>query len=176
MAPEIERVTKLDAARRQLATAIRLLFDDGDRISIHTLAAASGEILRDLGRPKGLGSMFKDSSLVKPEKQKEIRDIFSAAQNFFKHADRDPEAVHDFRPEVTPFHIFDAVELYSAVAGTLFPEAEVFRIWLLVKYPQFTLGDLRLAVAKARERGIDPDDLQTVRTALDLWKAKRAGA
>ena len=33
-------VTKLDAARRQLETAITLWFHDGDPVSIHTLAAA----------------------------------------------------------------------------------------------------------------------------------------
>src|SRR5207245_10811773 len=41
-------VTKLDAARRQLRTAIRLWFEEGDPVSIHTLAAP-GRI--DCARP-----------------------------------------------------------------------------------------------------------------------------
>jgi hypothetical protein len=34
-------VTKLDAARRQLKTAIRHGFEDGDPVAIHTLIAAA---------------------------------------------------------------------------------------------------------------------------------------
>lgn len=33
------RLGKLEAARRQLETAIRLYFEHGDEVSIHTLAA-----------------------------------------------------------------------------------------------------------------------------------------
>jgi len=34
--PEILKLTKLDAARRQLQTAIILWFTNGDSVSIHT--------------------------------------------------------------------------------------------------------------------------------------------
>jgi hypothetical protein len=37
-------VTKLDAARRQLRTAIHLWFNDGDPVSIHALAFAAYEL------------------------------------------------------------------------------------------------------------------------------------
>ena len=43
-------VSKLDAARRQLETAIRLFFYDGDFVSTHTLAAAAFNVLNDLSR------------------------------------------------------------------------------------------------------------------------------
>ncbi|WP_322104044.1 hypothetical protein [Paraburkholderia sp. J41] len=38
------RVTKIDAARRQLITAIRLFFDGGDRVSVYPLASNAWEI------------------------------------------------------------------------------------------------------------------------------------
>ena len=41
-------ITKLDAARRQLDTPIRLFFDNEDSLSIHTLAYASFKILFDI--------------------------------------------------------------------------------------------------------------------------------
>jgi hypothetical protein len=44
------KISKLDAARRQLDTAIRLYFMEGDPVSVHTLAAAAFEILKDLVR------------------------------------------------------------------------------------------------------------------------------
>ncbi len=48
-----ETVTKLDAARRQLHTAIRLFFANEDMVSVHTLTRASHEILRTLLSAKG---------------------------------------------------------------------------------------------------------------------------
>lgn len=43
-----ETITKKDAARRQLETAIQLYIDDKDSISIHTLTAAAFGIIRDV--------------------------------------------------------------------------------------------------------------------------------
>ncbi len=169
----VEPLTKLDAARRQLATAITLFFDGGDSVSVHTLTAAAQEILRDLGHPRGIGSIFKDSPNIRPDKQKEFRQILSADQNFFKHADRDPEAVHDFRPAVNPFYILDSIELYTQLVGTHFPEAEVFLFWFAMMYPDVTAGELRELALKARQLGIDPENFQTVRAVLTAWKMKR---
>jgi hypothetical protein len=45
-----ETVTVLEAAERQLRTAIRLFFERRDMIAIHTLATAAQEILRRLGK------------------------------------------------------------------------------------------------------------------------------
>jgi hypothetical protein len=40
------KVSKLDAAKRQLETVIRLYFSNGDPVSIHTLTAAAYNVLR----------------------------------------------------------------------------------------------------------------------------------
>ena len=52
-------VSKFDAARRQLETAIRLYFFQGDPISIHTLASAAAQILHDLSRHRGGGELLQ---------------------------------------------------------------------------------------------------------------------
>jgi hypothetical protein len=49
-----EKVTKIDAAGRQLQTAIRMFLAGGDSISIHTLTAASLQIVMDLGFKVGI--------------------------------------------------------------------------------------------------------------------------
>ena len=46
-------VTKLAAAKRQLQAAIRLFFMEEDELSIHTVASAVYEILKDLKRARG---------------------------------------------------------------------------------------------------------------------------
>ena len=51
-------VAKLDAAKRQLETAIRLYFSNGDPISIHTLAGAAYNIVWDVNKKRGGSPMF----------------------------------------------------------------------------------------------------------------------
>ena len=46
-------VTKLDAAKRQLETAIRLWFHDAHPVSIDTLAAAALQVLVDINTKRG---------------------------------------------------------------------------------------------------------------------------
>jgi hypothetical protein len=46
------RIGKLDAARRQLETAIILWFTDGDPVAIHTLAFAAYEIIHVVSKKR----------------------------------------------------------------------------------------------------------------------------
>jgi len=41
----IEKVSKIEAAERQLKAAIRLFFDETDMIVVHTLAAAATQVV-----------------------------------------------------------------------------------------------------------------------------------
>jgi hypothetical protein len=41
-------VTKLEAARRQIDAAIRMIFNNEDSVAIHTVSAAAYKILRDI--------------------------------------------------------------------------------------------------------------------------------
>jgi hypothetical protein len=63
----------MDAVRRQLCTAIRLWFEDGDPVAIHTLIAASHEVLHTLFRRKGLHGLIFDSDLIEDERRAECR-------------------------------------------------------------------------------------------------------
>lgn len=87
-------VTKLNAAGRQLNTAIRLLLGDDDLLSIHTLTAAAYRILRDLQKARGI--------LHYPEV---IRvGLWSMAEDFRKGRPLD-ELPPDLRPYVR--HVAD---------------------------------------------------------------------
>lgn len=102
---KILKISKLDAAKRQLEIAIRLYFSYGDPVSIHTLASASYNIIRDITLHRGETMFIKDDVLdfVKDEYREELRRKFNEAENFFKHADRDHDAVLDFRLVNTDF-------------------------------------------------------------------------
>lgn len=81
------RVSKIEAARHQLDTAIWLWFLDQDEISIHTLAAASHQVIHDLCKAKGLGELLYDSTTIFPNKREFWLKRLRRPQNFFKHAD-----------------------------------------------------------------------------------------
>src|ERR1700730_9274983 len=91
-------VTKLGAARQHLATAIRLWFQNGDAVSIHTLAFAAYEVIHfiSINRDKYRRDLPFDSDLIKDEHRAEFNKIIRSQANFFKHADRDPDGSIEF--------------------------------------------------------------------------------
>jgi hypothetical protein len=71
IAPAI-RIGKMDAAHRQLKAAIRLWFADEDPVAVHTLAAASHEIILALFKKSGLSGLLFDSEDFKAEHREKI--------------------------------------------------------------------------------------------------------
>lgn len=122
-------VTKAEAARRQLETAVVLYFHSGDPVSVHTLASAAYDVLRDLSRPNG--GMIKDwlPDSVRPEFKKVIRDRLNEAQNYFKHADRDREQGLSFDPSASEILILDATWAYRRLTGERPAVLGVFELW-----------------------------------------------
>ncbi len=139
----ILRLTKADAAKRQLETAIQLWFHDGEPTSIHALAAAAHQILDDLGKIRGDRTMFRSAAYVRPEFRKEFIKRLTDSENFLKHADRDPESILELKPGITPFMIMDAVQTYEAQAGEVSPIMKTFRLWMLIQHPQAIRDEFR---------------------------------
>lgn len=131
------RLDKLEVAERQLCEAIRLFFERRDPVAIHTLTAAAHAVLHDLGKKNGTRSMLKDLAPIREEKRKEWDRLLNAAQNFFKHADRDPKECYDFHYEASKFYMLDAVDMLLALTRSIPKEAFVFRIWICAKHPEF---------------------------------------
>jgi hypothetical protein len=130
-----EKLTKLDAAGRQLRQAIVLFLQDQDTVSVHTLAAAALQILTDIGKNAGVTSMVRNPELIRPEMRRYFVDQMNAAQNFFKHADRDAEANFEFYPAATPFFIIDAVVMYRQLTGESQPAEKAYEVWFALNYP-----------------------------------------
>lgn len=126
--PDFE-VTKLDAARRQLETAIWLLFEKADAVSIHTLAHASFGILKSVAEYRKKKRVLEAVDEIATSKRK-FWNGFNRAGNFFKHGDRDPEGVLSGVPEEENEALISlAVEIYRDLGGSLTPEIESFYLW-----------------------------------------------
>jgi hypothetical protein len=125
------KISKLDAARRQIETAIVLYFHEADPVSIHTLSAAAHGILLGLSRasPEPTAKMIYDALLerVKPEFHRTFNAVFRESQNFFKHADRDHDAVLErFTHFQTEVILLDACAAYRRLSGESVPLLNLF--------------------------------------------------
>lgn len=133
------KISKLEAARRQLVTAIRLYFNNGDIVSMHTLAAAAFKITQNISdssaEPSDSVTAWVDK-LVRPDYKKEFWRKLHETANFFKHAEQDPEAIHEFYPEQTENILFFAVYQYRGLTGEWSPEIRLFSTWYMMHHPK----------------------------------------
>lgn len=108
------RISKIEAARRQLDSAIELWFLDKDEVSVHTLAAAAYQLVHDLKEHKGLArELLYDSAMIKDEYRKQWIKVIKKPMNFFKHADNDPEEALEFSPLGSIGFIMGAASAFS---------------------------------------------------------------
>lgn len=129
--------TKAEAATRQLDAAITLLFADHDPLAIRTLASAAHGILADLVEHKFPGGSWRskvieDSGLSR----KEALVVLNSAQNYLKHANRDPEAGLSFDEEENDHVIFVATLECGQLGHPLSFRMQAFQIWYLASYPE----------------------------------------
>lgn len=112
-------------------------FYDEDYVSAHTLAYAAYEIVHAVSKTKNpqRPDLLLDSSQVKPDKRKEFNELFRAAANFFKHADRDPDATIEFSPGLTELFIYFAIKGIELCGVTPAPELVIFISWLQIRTP-----------------------------------------
>jgi hypothetical protein len=89
-------------------------------VSIHTLAAAGYEELVDILHHEGRRTRLEESSeiVIKPEFHALAQKMMRRAQNFFKHADKDPDGLLDFDPREPQFLLFACVDAYPTLTGS----------------------------------------------------------
>ncbi len=100
-----QTIDKLEAACRQLNTAISLWFNDGDTVSIHVLTCSAYQIVHDINRHQGGRELLYDSLVFKDEYRRESINFLKQHYNFFKHAKKDPLGTIEFDPIVTELFI-----------------------------------------------------------------------
>ena len=156
-------IGKLDAARRQLSTAIKLWFSGADPVSIHSLAYASHEIIHRLYRRKGLDDLLYDSKALTDEQRSEFPRLLKESANFFKHATREqqPDAEAFFSPYINElFLIFSTIGLLRM--GEKLNETEsAFVFWLYLRNPGWFVGDQTI------KEHIPPEHLDEIRAVAN---------
>jgi hypothetical protein len=132
-------LTKEAAAVRQLDTAISMLFQGGDVVSIQTLAAAAANVFSDLLRGTGRQTWKQKMQQTFPGREKEVHNTLHLAQNFFKHADNDPTATLDFDPQWNDDMILVGIleygEIVNARGAKLTHPMSIFQLWYFARNP-----------------------------------------
>jgi hypothetical protein len=169
-------VTKLDAARRQLRTAIELWFNDGDPIAIHTLAYAAHEIIHRLFRKRGLSDLFYDSTIIKEDKRREFALEMKKPANFFKHADKESETESlAFQPVINTVFIVMSLIGLDQMKVSRGPLEAAFMFWHQVHIPVWFSEDVS-------DYPIPPDSLEHLRSLnraqflegfQEFWRQRR---
>ncbi len=126
------KVSKIDAASRQLDAAIRLLFSDFDIIAVHTLAGTASKITSDLVEKLALDKSWdKAAQTVNNLSSTEYFRIVRETQNFLKHAKNDADEMHEFALSDTEYLIFWAVMNLAELRHRLTIEQSAFQLWFL---------------------------------------------
>lgn len=142
------KISKLDAAKRQIETAIQLWLYFGDPVSIHTLTAAGHQLLHDIGKKQGMSSVIRGLPGIRPEYKAQLKKAFNNPENFFKHADQDPDKLQDFNPEMTEIFLLDAVLMYEKLTAHSPPFFGTFRMWMFANSPHLMERKYREQVLK----------------------------
>jgi hypothetical protein len=133
------KLSKLDCVRRQLEMAIELYFMERDPVSIHTLASADYQLLIDINKHRGGKPLLIEFESLKgrviPGKEKEVMRLMSEAENFFKHADRDPEGTIDFSPESNEGILWESTDKYRELTGETSAPLQVMNVWFQIRHP-----------------------------------------
>jgi hypothetical protein len=171
-------ITKMEAAERQLATAIRLFFRKEDPFSIHTLIGAATGILDDLAKKVGIKNPFTDAEYIKSEMKKEYFHLLRKGRNFLKHAKKDSEATLEINPDVNKFSIVEGLHLYEQLNKSICGECYFYRIWFVYNHPDlFNLHyDIKDLIANLSSGMITPNnmnDFQLITEVLDMLKGKK---
>jgi len=151
MAPSIT-LSRLDTAKRQLETFIRLYFHSSDPVSMRTLVAAADQLIGDIHAQGGEDCALADYTLqqIKPEQRKAMVAQLKAARQAFTLADQHQhDAMLVFDPEATEFIALEACVAYASLTGERPPLFQIFQGWMMASRPDiFTVPKDHRALLK----------------------------
>jgi hypothetical protein len=124
------KLTKIDVAEAQIKAAVRQFFEGGHPVPIYTLANAAREIVATIGEQIDIETVQKE---IAADRGKDVKDLVRpliTAANFFKHADRDADAVLDFDEGDAEVVLQLACHDFGRVTGGMPIEAQIYEAWI----------------------------------------------
>lgn len=169
-------VSKLEVAKRQIDTAIRMIFSDADPVVVHTIAAAGNQIVRDICQKRGDIAHYSEFvGLINPSGEKKFWALFNRTASFLKHANHDPHGVYEFEEEETDFLIGLSIRWYKDLGNHPTAEMTSYFVWWNLMYPDLISAE-GLAVFDDAKMGDTYRALKAAMSNLDREQQRKAGA
>ncbi|MGY6258132.1 hypothetical protein ACXIVK_32185 [Paraburkholderia caledonica] len=155
-------ITKLEAAHRQLATAIRMYLADGDAVAVHTLACAAREIYEKHCANLQLDRLFEYIESANPErKATALWNVLNGARNFFKHAGESLDEAIELRDADNKYMLFIACHDCAMLCREDQPaDVQAFNLWF---------------IATEFPRGMEGEQADVANEVMSLLDAKSPG-
>lgn len=132
---------KIDAARRLIDAAIRMLLAQEDPLAVYAIAQSGFNILRDLCEKNNGQGFYKElTANIRPGMEKKFWKELNKTWNFLKHADRDPDSsLENVSEELNEATLFMATQLYNDLGQKLTIEMWVVLFFVSAQHPDFIL-------------------------------------
>lgn len=165
----LRKVDKHEAAVVQLKVGIRMFFERKDPLAVHALAYNSQSILRDLGKKFGIRSSLLDALYIIDDFKEQYIKTVRGVANFFKHADRDPDAILEYNEDTAALVLFDAVILHWNFTKKPpdIPELQVLLVWMSLKYPDIVKEGAMKDIVNQISYITNADDYDCMLRAID---------
>ena len=136
------KIAKIDAAGRLIDAAIEMFFFGYDPVAIHTIAAASHDIVRGLARRRGVTDLSLSANLIKREFHKQWSDLTRSDPSLFKHADNDQGDDIEVDPELTEALLMFSLRGLRRMGHTLNGLQAAYWTWFCLHHPTATPIDM----------------------------------
>src|SRR4030043_943878 len=141
-------IKKIEAAIRQLDTAIQLWFHGGDEIAIHVLACSAYQIINDINLHKKGDNLLFSNDRIDEKYVTKFNKSLKKHYNFFKHADNDPnpEGIIEFDPRLTEGFILYSIIGLESFKIKVSSHCSAFLFAFTVYNPELVAGSLKVFV------------------------------
>jgi len=133
--PLIE-VNKLEAAGRQIDAAIRMTFGGEDAAAIHAVVIAVHRIIQESYRSRNeIEAYLRLGDWITPGHEARFWRYFTAAAEFLKPGDWDPQVLYELDDDTNDFMIVFAARWFHTQGFAATPEMRVFATWYVACNP-----------------------------------------
>ncbi|NQY74360.1 MAG: hypothetical protein HRT90_06310 [Candidatus Margulisbacteria bacterium] len=171
----VEQISKIEAVRRQLDTAIRLFFEDADTVSIHTLCGAAHLILYDIFNSDDNLEKIEDyENILQEEDKKKFQKDLRRDRSFFKHADRDMNETIEFDEKSNTLLLFMCTEMTRRM-DMMSSKMKAYMVWFIKKNEE-RYSEIEMYKEAIKGCKLDPNDKKSFLSfANDLENCRDLG-
>ena len=154
-------ITALEAAKRNVEAAIRMLFTGEDTLPVHLVAAAALRVLHGLvqdGHAQAWDDVIK--LFLMPEGEAAFRRAINDTETLAKYAEQDPGAMlQEFPAERNDLEIAISCLYLECLDAAPSVEAQAFLWWFATMHPHVMRAD------RFFKASLPPDDFQWLQGA-----------